>query len=31
MFAWTIGIGALVGAIMYVLMKQQAPDEGPRD
>lgn len=27
MFWWTFGIGALVGALMYMLMKQQAPDE----
>lgn len=31
MFMWTFGVGALVGALMYVLMKQQAPDEGPGD
>jgi Na+-driven multidrug efflux pump len=30
MFAWTFGIGALVAVLMYVLMKQQAPDDGPQ-
>lgn len=28
MFGWTFGIGAAVGALMYVLMKQQTPDDG---
>ncbi|MFQ5508068.1 MAG: hypothetical protein ACE5FN_01890 [Leptospirillia bacterium] len=27
MFYWTFGIGILCGAMMYVLMKQQAPDD----
>jgi len=28
MFQWTFGVGALVGVLMYFLMKQQAPDNG---
>ncbi|MDH4229064.1 MAG: hypothetical protein OEW11_04850 [Nitrospirota bacterium] len=28
MFAWTFAVGALVGIIMFMLMKQQTPDKG---
>ncbi len=31
MFYWTFAIGAVVGVMMYFLMKQQAPDDGPTE
>ncbi len=31
MFYWTFGIGVVVGVMMYILMKQQAPDDGPTE
>ncbi|HEX9897688.1 MAG TPA: hypothetical protein VGC81_00595 [Candidatus Methylomirabilis sp.] len=28
MFSWTFGVGLICAVMMYVLMKQQAPDDG---
>jgi len=30
MFSWTFGVGIICAVLMYVLMKQQAPDDGPQ-